>query len=116
MRLFYRIFADGIWIFHLCVVLISLFGWLIPSIWYVYIAVLAAVFVTNTLFDYCLLSKWEFDLRTRIHTTLVYDYAYTSYYTYRLTRGYLSRNFLRYAGIGFTGASLVINFYFRYFF
>jgi len=93
-----------------------MFGWLFPEIWYLYILVLVSVLISNILWDYCFLSKWEFDLRRKINPRLEYDYTYTSYYTYNLTRGHLSRDFLRWAGLAFTSLSLVINIYFKYFF
>ena len=116
MNLIYKLAADAIWLLHFCVVAIALFGWLIPQIWYLYMLVLASVMTSNIFLDYCLLSKWEFDLRKKINPELEYDYAYNSYYTYNLTKGYLSRNFLRNVGLGFTSISLIINLYFAYIF
>jgi hypothetical protein len=116
MKVIYRLLADSIWLLHFFVVAICLFGWLLPGIWHVYIFVLASVLASNILWSHCFLSKWEFDLRKMIDPRLRYDYAYTSYYTYNVTKGYLSRDFLRWAGLGFTSVSLVINLYFKYLF
>lgn len=114
MRLAYRIGADIIWLAHLAVVLIALFGWLVPSLWFVYMAVLAGVLISTLSLGYCILSKWEFDLRKKVEPSLAYDYVYSSYYTYRLTRGYLSSAFLARAGVAFAALSLAINLYFRF--
>lgn len=112
----YRLGADAIWILHLLVVVIALFGWTIPGIWLLYILVLASTLVSELVLSYCILSKWEFDLRKKVDPALKYDFSYTSYYTYRLTQGRLSPSFLRYVGIGFTSASLFVNIYFTYLF
>ena len=61
-----------------------------------------------------ILSKWEFDLRKKLNPQLDYEYAYSSYYTYRLTHGFFSARFLAQAGIVFTTLSLVLNLYFRF--
>ncbi|MEK7583820.1 MAG: hypothetical protein AAB490_01130 [Patescibacteria group bacterium] len=112
-KLLYKISADIIWLLHFAAVCIALFGWLIPSLWFVYISVLIGTLISTLALGYCVLSKWEFDLRKKIEPTLAYDFVYSSYYTYRLTRGYLSNSFLARAGVIFCAASLAINFYFR---
>lgn len=116
MKFLYRFLADSIWVLHFFIVAIALFGWVVPDIWYLYMLVLVSILVSNILWNYCFLSKWEFGLRKLINPKLEYDYTYTSYYTYNLTRGYLSQSFLRWAGLGYTSLSLIINIYFKYFF
>ena len=113
-RLMYKVSADIIWLAHFVVVCIALFGWLAPSLWVVYIAILLGTMISTLTLGYCVLSKWEFDLRKKINSSLTYDYTYASYYTYRLTHGYLSSVFLARAGVVFTSLSLATNFYFRY--
>jgi hypothetical protein len=114
MRVLYRIVADVIWMTHLLVVLIVLFGWAVSALWYVYMAVLLGTLLSLLTFRCCFLSKWEYDLRKKIDPSLAYDYFYASYYTYRLTAGRLSPQFLARAGMVFTSVSLVINVYFRF--
>jgi hypothetical protein len=114
MKVLYRLGADAIWFIHFLVVALVLFGWLVPSLWYLYMAVTAGVLVSELLWSYCILSKWEFDLRKKVSPELDYEYAYASYYTYRLTRGHLSPRFLARAGIVFTVLSLAINLYFKF--
>lgn len=113
MRLFYRLSADVIWLIHFLVVVLLLFGWLMPSIWYAYMIALVLTLISELVWSYCILSKWEFDLRKKGDPTLDYDFSYASYYTYRLTQGYFSPRFLAYAGIVFTSVSLLINLYFK---
>ncbi|HWO07460.1 MAG TPA: DUF2784 family protein [Candidatus Paceibacterota bacterium] len=107
--------ADMIWLTHFLVVCIVLFGWLVPSIWLMYIGVLVATLFSTTVYGYCIMSKWEYDLRRKADPESVdYDFSYASYYTYRLTQGYLSNAFLARAGIVFVSLSLAIQLYFRY--
>lgn len=113
---FYRIGADTIWLIHFGVVCIALFGWLLPQIWFLYLAVLVGTLISTSTLGYCVLSKWEFDLRKKLNPTLVYDYMYSSYYTYRLTGGYISNAFLARGGVVFAALSLAINLYFRFFY
>lgn len=116
MKLLYRIGADAIWIVHFLVVVLVLFGWLVPSIWYIYIIVLSGTLLSELIWSYCVLSKWEFDLRKKCNPDISYDFTYSSYYTYRLTQGYLSPRFLGQAGIVFCSLSLILNIYFKFFF
>lgn len=113
MKVLYRIGADFVWLVHFFVVILVLFGWLIPSLWYVYMATLAGALLSEVWLSYCFLSKWEFDLRKKVNPALNYDYSYTSYYTYKLTHQRLSTRFLARMGIIFTSLSLAINLYFR---
>jgi hypothetical protein len=108
MRTLARLGADCIWLLHFLVVVVVLFGWTVPRIEALYAFTLISVLLSNIWWDYCFLSKWEFDLRRFAEPELDYDYTYTSYYTHKLTRGHLSKNFLRWTGLGFTTASLVI--------
>ena len=113
MKFLYRIAADLVWVIHFFVVAISQFGWLVPGIWYLYMTVLAGTLISLLLLNYCFLSKWEFDLRRKLNSKLSYEFAYASYYTYRLTHGRLSPRFLAHLGLVFTSLSLVINLYFH---
>jgi hypothetical protein len=112
-RIAYRIGADVIWLCHFAVVCIALFGWLIPQLWFLYVAVLAGTLISTLTLGYCILSKWEFDLRKKVNPSMAYDFSYASFYTYRLTLGHLSNVFLARAGVLFAAASLIITLYFR---
>jgi len=112
MRILYRIGADTIWVAHFFIVGLVLFGWMFPSLWYLYIAALVGTLTSLLLLNYCFLSKWEFDLRKKLNPKLEYEFSYASYYTYRLTQGRLSPRFLSRAGMLFVAVSLLINLYF----
>ena len=105
MNLIYKIAADLI-----------LFGWFFHSLWYVYMITLAGALISELVWSYCFLSKWEFNLRKKVNPNINYDYSYTSYYTHKITRQHLSPRFLARLGILFTSLSLVINLYFKFLF
>ena len=114
MKPLYKIGADIVWLMHFFVVVVALFGWLVPSIWSMYMATLAGTFLSTSTLGYCILSKWEYALRKKADPHLAYDFSYTSYYTYRLTKGHLSSRFLAHTGLVFVSLSLMINLYFWY--
>lgn len=104
----YRIVADVVFLTHLLVVLIALFGWLFPAIWPLYVAVLLGTIGSNILLERCFLSDWEFALRKVDNPTVDYDFSYSSYYTYKVTKQRIGDSFLRWAGIAFCSTSLVL--------
>lgn len=115
MNLLYQISADGVWVVHFFVLFVALFGWLVPWLWPVYIAVLAGTLISTPVLGYCFLSKWEYDLRKKINPALAYDFSFQSYYTYRLTQGYLPNTFVcRVTVVAFVSLSLAVSLYFRY--
>jgi len=116
MKFFYRIVADFICLIHLLVVLIVLFGWLAPSLWYFYMITLVLALLSDLVFGYCILSKWEFNLRKKIDPSVNYDFAWTTYYTRKFSKANISDNFYKKFSILFLTFSLLINIYFRFFF
>ncbi len=112
MRLFYRIAADALFLFHFFLVSFGLFGWTVPALWPLYMTLLAATLMLDLTLGYCLLSKWEFDLRRKIDPTIEYDFSWTTYYTYKLTHRRVSNEFFVRATFVFIVGSLVINLYF----
>ena len=115
MKLFYRIIADVICLIHLFVILVALFGWLVPSIWYLYMVTLAVALLSDLVYGYCILSKWEFDLRKKIDPATNYDFAWTTYYTHKFSKANVSNNFFEKISLIFLALSLFINIYFRFF-
>jgi hypothetical protein len=115
-KIIYRIIADFIWFIHLMIVIIVVFGGFFPKIFYVYVGILIVTLLSEIIWKYCILSKWEFDLRKKINPKINYEYEYASYYTYKLTHGKLSKYFLGQIGIYFVSISLVLAFYFKFFY
>jgi len=116
MKSLYRITADFIFLIHSIVLIVALFGWLVPSIWFIYIAVLVLTLLSDIAFGCCILSKWEFDLRKKINPQLNYHYSWTTYYTYRFTQHLVSEVFIERMAQVFIIGSLLLNVYFHYFF
>jgi len=106
-----KIFANLILAVHLILVLIILFGWHFPKIKYVYLATLIVTLLSELLFGYCLLTKWEFDFRKKSEPTLDYDYAFLSYYAHKVGIK-ISYRLIKYAALLFLVISLII-FYVR---
>lgn len=116
MKYLYRISADLILILHFLVVIIVLFGWFKPDFWYFYMGTLVATLLSDLMFGYCILSKWEFNLRKKIEPDKNYDFRWTTYYTYKFTSIHISNRFYTYGSLIFLILSLTINLYFRFLF
>ena len=104
-----RILADALFLLHSAIYAIVLFGWLVPGLWYIYMATLTVALVLQLLLGHCFLSEWEFGLRKAIDPTVDYDYSFSSYYMYKLTHRFLSEQFIEIAGFVFLIGSLIIN-------
>ena len=112
--IFKQLAANFIFILHTAIVALLFFGWLIPKLWYVYVSLILITLISESFLGYCLLSKWEFDLRKSVNPALEYDYSFSSYYTYKLTRKHLSSRFISAVGTAFLVASLILAFIFRF--
>lgn len=114
MKLLYRIGADAIFIAHLVLVLVAVFGFLVPSIWYFYMGVLVATLVSDLAYGYCILSKWEFDLRKKLDPSINYNFTWTTYYTYKITNYRISDTFYKKAAVTALALCVVLNLYFKF--
>lgn len=103
-----QLLADSIFAIHLIVVLIVVFGWLLPSIRWVYISLVAISLISELYLGYCILSKWEFDLRKQLHPDIDYTYEFTTYYTRHITEGHIRPVFYQVCATVFLFASLVV--------
>src|SRR3989344_3309242 len=99
MKLLYRVGADVLFVMHLALVLLAVFGWAVPSLWWVYMGALVVTLISDVVLGYCILSKWEFDLRKRLDPTVDYNYTWTTFYTYRITKHRISDTFFRRSAI-----------------
>ncbi|MBP9710895.1 MAG: DUF2784 family protein [Candidatus Pacebacteria bacterium] len=116
MKVLYRTGADAIFILHFLLVLLVVFGFLLPSFWYLYMAALVATLISDLVFGYCILSKWEFDLRKKINPKINYNFTWTTYYTYKITNYKISDNFYRRASIVVLVGCIALNLYFKFLF
>lgn len=111
---FYKILADLIFIFHLLIVLVVLFGWTVPQIWFFYMSVLILSLTSGLILGYCFLSKWEFNIRKKINPQTTNGSSFITYYIYKVTNYRISDS--QYAGVSniFLISSILLNLYLRY--
>jgi len=115
MRTLEHVGAVGVFLLHVVVFVVILFGWVWPSIWPLYMALLVYVLIQNLVLGYCVLSRMEFSLRRILNPKLRYEYNFTTYYTYKLTHRRISTHFVQVAGTFFLATSLAIQTYFAFF-
>lgn len=113
-KIFYLALANFIFLFHFILIFIALFGWTKDRLWWVYISVLILTLISDLTFGYCILSKWEFSLRKKIHPEIDYDYTWTTFYTYEITNFRISNSFYKKMAVFFLVTSLVLSFYFKF--
>jgi hypothetical protein len=111
MKTLENVSAIGIFILHCIAFAIILFGWLWPSIWPLYIAIITYTLFQNWILGYCVLSRWEFSLRRMINPKLRYDFNFTTYYTYKLTHRRLSTQLIQRLGTVFLMTSIALSLY-----
>lgn len=116
MKTFYRIGADVIFLLHLLLVLLVVFGWATPNLWWIYMSALVATLISDLYFGYCILSKWEFDLRKRVNPATTYNYSWTTFYTYKFTNQRISDTFYKKASVVTLVLCIAINLYFKFLF
>ena len=115
MKIVYRTAAELIFLFHLGLfLLVVFFGWYVPSLWPWYIAALVATLISDLVYGYCILSKWEFDLRKKINPGTNYDFTWATHYTYKLTNHRISNVLYWWMSIFFLTASLANSLYFHF--
>ena len=103
-----KLFANLILLIHLALVFVILFGWHFESIKLVYISALVLTLASEVFLGYCILTKWEFDLRKKDEPNLDYDYSFLSYYAYKLFGNRIPGKFIKYPALGFLIASIIL--------
>lgn len=106
-------YANLVLLVHLILVFVILFGWYFPAIKYFYLASLILTLLSESFYGYCILTKWEFDLRKKVEPDLDYDYAFLSYYGHKAGVKIKSQT-IKYSALLFLIISLII-FYARTF-
>jgi hypothetical protein len=114
MKAVYKLSANLIFLLHFFIVIVAVFGWLVPSIWWFYMSVLVLTLLSDIVFGYCILSKWEFDLRKKLDPNTNYNFTWTTFYTYKLTNHRISDPFYKRAAIIAISAVILINLYFKF--
>ncbi len=104
----YQILANLVFIVHLILVLVILFGWYITKIKYIYLWSLILTLISEVVFGFCLLTKWEFDLRKKIDPNLKYDYSFVSYYAYKYLGINPPKKLIKYLALIFLITSIIL--------
>lgn len=107
-RFLLRFLAETILVIHLFLVGIILLGWYFPSLYWLYIGCLAATLLSEAVLGYCILTKWEFQIRKILESNLNYDYAFLSYYFYKVVGVDIPRIYIKYPALVFLSVSLVL--------
>ncbi len=108
------IIANAIFLIHATVVFLAFFGWLFSKIWLIYMAVLILTLISDIVFGYCILSKFEFSIRKKLNPETNYNYTFSSYYTYKLTNHKISDKFIINVAYVFLTSSILINLFFKF--
>lgn len=78
---FYKTSADFVFVLHFVLVLIVVFGWLVPGrFFYVFLTFFALTLISEITFGYCVLTKIEFDLRRKIDPNQKFDKSCIAHY------------------------------------
>lgn len=100
--------ADLIFFTHFLLGLFLVSGWYFDTFSLLYMLALILTLVSQIIFGYCILSKWEFNLRKKADPGLNYDYAYVSYYTYKFLKIHISAKYIKWTSIVFLMLMLLI--------
>ena len=73
--------ADFVFWIHLGVVLLVVFGWLWPILFYPSIILLAATLLSEIFLGFCPLTRLEFGIRKKLDPRLSFDKSCISHYT-----------------------------------
>ena len=103
-----KILANIVFLIHLVLVFVILFGWYFPKIKYVYLSSLVLTLLSELVLGYCTLTKWEFDLRKKLEPNLNYNYEFAAYYAYKFFNVNPPKRIIRYLALAFLTGSLVI--------
>ena len=115
-KFLYRAGADVLFIIHFVWIMLGMFAWAVPELWYVYLVVVITTLISYAGFKNCALTRWEFGLRRRAGQRLDYSSDWIPYYTYKLGGSKISDKFLLRAAVFFLVSTLVLNLYFHHFF
>ena len=98
-----------LFLIHFILVFIIFFGWMLPSVHFIYISVLFATLLCWTFLGYCPITKWEFNIRRKYEPELDYRNEYIEYYFSKFFKVNIPVTFIRFWGIVFLVISLLIN-------
>jgi hypothetical protein len=106
--------ANAIFAAHCLVCVLGAIGWYFPLLHTIWVTGMLVSLVLGNTLGYCILSKWEFDIRKQIEPQTNYDYAWSTFYTHKLTNGKISDGTIRSILNILMITALVTFFYFNY--
>ena len=83
-RYLYLTIANSLFLIHATFAILVLVGWAIPGVFYIYFPALIAALVSELMFGYCVLTRWEFDIRKRLYPTSHYEHSFLIHYGSKL--------------------------------
>jgi|SRR3989344_6123738 len=113
MKILYIVTANIIFLAHLILVLLVLFGFLFDSIYILYLAALILTLLTGIFLKYCPLTKLEFYFRKKLNPSLNYNSAFIAYYGRKFFEKKISNKFIRYAALIFLSSAIILNVFIR---
>jgi hypothetical protein len=105
----YYFLANFIFLIHLTVIFIVLFGWYFKPIFAIYFLTLILALFSEAVLGYCFLTKWEFSLRKKINPDLNYGSAFINYYTQKYAGIKIPPDYIKYVSLTFLIVSLFLN-------
>ncbi len=109
MKALFIVTANIIFLAHLVLVFLVLFGFLIDSIYIVYLIALPLTLLSDIFLKYCPLTKLEFYFRKKLNPNLNYNSAFISYYGHKFFEKKISDKFIRYSAIYFLSGAIILN-------
>ena len=85
-KYFYLTAAHSIFVVHTIFVIVISVGWAIPGIFYVYLPMLITSLISEIILGYCVLTKWEFDIRKKLYPALNFGSSFIGHYARKIFR------------------------------
>lgn len=108
-KIFYRFLAEVVFVFHILIVLVILFGWFFPHLFYIYGFLLFSTLFSWLVFGHCFLVDLEFYFRSKFNPSLKISSGFLAYYGQVLLKDKAPReSLIYYLGIIFLVPSILI--------
>ncbi|MCA9352775.1 DUF2784 family protein [Patescibacteria group bacterium] len=114
MKIIYRTIGDIILLLHIFIFAVVVFGGFFPQYQNLYLAMIVLTILSDLVFGYCVVSKWEYYFRKKVDPRLNYDFTWTVHYLHKITNKNISPVFYKYVSAIFLILSLGIQLYFRF--
>ncbi len=98
-----------LFILHFIFVIIIFFGWVFPSIHFIYVLILSGTLLCWVVLGYCPITRWEFNIRRKYEPNLNYKNEYLEYYFSKFLKINIPVTYIRFYGTLFIILSLLIS-------